>query len=264
MGHGSNSSSSSSLSKAIQLLSIISKAEVPLGFSEIVAETGLPKATVHRTLVTLQQERLVRFDERRDCYLSGFGLLELAHRAWAGIDVRDSAADQMKMLWQASGETVHLAVLDDGDVIYIDKIESSKSLRLFSAVGKKGPAYCTGVGKALMAFMDTESQAAAIAKQTFVKHTKATITHADALRERLDGIQQQGYALDEEEHEEGIRCVAAPILDHHGDVVAAISVTAPVFRTDDETFNSFIILIKKAAKEISLRLGYMGSKKTSS
>lgn len=256
MSSGSNNTSGGSLSKALQILNIVTKADEAPNFSVIVAETALPKATVHRLLSSLQAERLIRFDQRRECYMPGYGLLELAHKAWAGIDVRELAADQMKSVWQATGETVHLAVLDAGDVIYIDKMESLKSLRMFSAVGKKGPAYCTGVGKAMMAFLEDDELEIAIKSQSFVQHTKNTLVTVEQLKAVLQQIREQGFAIDDEEHELGIACVAAPILDYRGQVVAGISVTAPLFRTNDTAFNDFKQLIKQAAQEISSRMGY--------
>lgn len=249
----------SSLDKALSLLQEVCMTPVPLRFAELVEKTDLPKATAHRTLNSLTDKGLVRFDEATQLYHPGYGLLELAHQAWSKIDVRDIAADQMKRLWDETGETIHLAVLDRGDVIYIDKLESQKSLRLFSAVGKKGPAYCTGVGKAMMAFLNEVQLAAAIKEQRFIKHTDTTLINEDMLRDDLNKIRDSKISLDLEEHEEGIQCAASVILNHQNEPIAALSITAPKFRVDDARFQHFQALVKDACQKISTRMGAMAS-----
>uniref|UniRef100_A6VWV1 Transcriptional regulator IclR n=1 Tax=Marinomonas sp. (strain MWYL1) TaxID=400668 RepID=A6VWV1_MARMS len=249
----------SSLDKALSLLQEVCMTPVPLRFAELVEKTDLPKATAHRTLNSLTDKGLVRFDEATQLYHPGYGLLELAHQAWSKIDVRDIAADQMKRLWDETGETIHLAVLDRGDVIYIDKLESQKSLRLFSAVGKKGPAYCTGVGKAMMAFLNDDQLAAAIKEQRFIKHTDTTLINEDMLRDDLNKIRDSKISLDLEEHEEGIQCAASVILNHQNEPIAALSITAPKFRVDSARFQHFQALVKDACQKISTRMGSMAS-----
>lgn len=252
-------SGGSSLDKALSLLQEVCRTPVPLRFAELVDNTDLPKATAHRTLTSLMEKGLIRFDEATQLYHPGYGLLELAHQAWSKIDVRDIAADQMKHLWSETGETIHLAVLDRGEVIYIDKLESQKSLRLFSAVGKKGPAYCTGVGKAMMAFLSEDLLADAIKEQTFFKHTDATLINETMLRSELIKIRESKISLDLEEHEEGIQCAASVILNHRNEPIAALSITAPKFRVNDARFQHFQTLVKDACKKVSTRMGAMAS-----
>ncbi|WP_409419450.1 IclR family transcriptional regulator [Marinomonas sp. RS-M-Aa-14] len=259
MSEQDTKSGGSSLDKALSLLQEVCVTPVPLRFAELVEKTDLPKATAHRTLTSLTEKGLIRFDEATQLYHPGYGLLELAHQAWSKIDVRDIAADQMKLLWNETGETIHLAVLDRGDVIYIDKLESQKSLRLFSAVGKKGPAYCTGVGKAMMAFLSEEQLAAAIKEQSFIKHTDTTLINEDMLRQDLIKIRDSKISLDLEEHEEGIQCAASVILNHRNEPIAALSITAPKFRVDDARFQHFQALVKDACKKVSIRMGAMAS-----
>ncbi len=246
-----------SLKKALQLLSCITKAKQPLGFSELVTQTKIPKATVHRILANLQQESLIRFDRISECYHAGYGLLELAQSTWENIEVRQLATDQLEQLSNLTGETIHLAVLDGGDIIYIDKIESNKNLRLYSSIGKKASAYCTGVGKAILAHLKATEQHAAIEQQSFQNFTKNTITNSKALVADLTQIKQQGYAIDNEEHEQGIYCIAAPIFDRNGIILAAISVTFPLFRTEKAQLKAYQPAIKQAASQISKRLGYV-------
>ncbi|MGO3740506.1 MAG: IclR family transcriptional regulator [Marinomonas foliarum] len=255
MSEQETKSGGSSLDKTLNLLQEVCAAKVPLRFADLVDKTDLPKATAHRILMSLSEKGLVRFDEVTQLYHPGYGLLELAHQAWAKIDVRDIAADQIKHLWDETGETIHLAVLDRGDVIYIDKLESQKSLRLFSAVGKKGPAYCTGVGKAMLAFLSEEQLVAAIKDQSFIKHTDTTFINEKMLRGDLLKIRESKISLDLEEHEEGIQCAASVILNHRNEPVAALSITVPKFRIDDARFKHFQILVKEACRKVSARMG---------
>jgi DNA-binding IclR family transcriptional regulator len=259
MANMETKSGGSSLDKALSLLQEVCMTSVPLRFADLVDKTDLPKATAHRTLTSLTEKGLIRFDEVTQLYHPGYGLLELAHQAWSKIDVRDIAADQMKHLWNETGETIHLAVLDRGDVIYIDKLESQKSLRLFSAVGKKGPAYCTGVGKAMMAFLSEDLLAEAINEQSFIKHTETTLIDEITLRKALIDIRESKISLDLEEHEEGIQCAASVILNHRNEPIAALSITAPKFRVDNARFQHFQTLVKDACKKVSTRMGAMAS-----
>ncbi|TYL47976.1 IclR family transcriptional regulator [Marinomonas sp. IMCC 4694] len=252
-------SGGSSLDKALSLLQEVCKTPYPLRFAELVDKTDLPKATAHRTLTSLTEKGLIRFDDTTQLYHPGYGLLELAHQAWSKIDVRDIAADQMKHLWSETGETIHLAVLDRGEVIYIDKMESQKSLRLFSAVGKKGPAYCTGVGKAMLAFLSEEQLTKAIQEQSFTQHTATTLVNETMLRNELIKIRESKISLDLEEHEEGIQCAASVILNHRNEPIAALSITAPKFRVDDARFQHFQALVKDACQIVSIRMGAMAS-----
>ncbi|MCW4630781.1 MULTISPECIES: IclR family transcriptional regulator [Marinomonas] len=247
--------SGSSLSKALNMLNHVCTSPVPLRFAELVELSELPKATAHRQLNTLLEHGLVRFDEHKQAYYPGYGLLALAHRTWANLDIRDVAAAPMRELWSSTQETIHLAVLDGADVIYIDKLESPKSLRLYSAVGKKGPVYCTGVGKAMLAFLPDDKQKDIIDHQAFFRHTEHTLTTPEALKANLAQIREKGISLDLEEHEMGIKCAAAPIFNSRHEAVAAISVTAPAFRTSDDVYEDMKIQVKDAANTISKRLG---------
>ncbi|GGN35900.1 MULTISPECIES: IclR family transcriptional regulator [Marinomonas] len=250
-----NKNSGSSLSKALNMLNHVCTSPVPLRFAELVELSELPKATAHRQLNTLLEHGLVRFDEHKQAYYPGYGLLALAHRTWANLDIRDVAAAPMRDLWSSTQETIHLAVLDGADVIYIDKLESPKSLRLYSAVGKKGPVYCTGVGKAMLAFLPDDKQKDIIDHQAFFRHTEHTLTTPEALKVNLAQIREKGISLDLEEHEMGIKCAAAPIFNSRHEAVAAISVTAPAFRTSDDVYEAMKNQVKDAANAISKRLG---------
>ncbi len=142
-----------SLRKGFVVLRAVAASERPPRFSHIVAETGLPKATVHRILAALLEERLLRFDADRQSYALGLGVFDLARRVWDELEVRKVAERELQKLRDEVGETVHLAVLDDIEVVYIDKYETRESVHTRSAIGTRAPAFCTGVGKAILAFL---------------------------------------------------------------------------------------------------------------
>ncbi len=242
-----------SVQKAIRLLDLI-VSEGPFRFAELEEQSALPKATLHRMLNELIQERLVLLDERALTYSSGYRLLELANRVWTRSDIRVLARDQLIALSALSGETVQLAVHADTDTVVIDHVESVESVRLSISVGNRAPIYCTGNGKVLLAWCDAKHQASIISRISFARYTPNTITSLTALKKELEQISERGYALDNEEHFVGATSVAAPIVDQAGQAIAGISITAPTFRTDKEAILEWKDALIAAAAEVSRRL----------
>ena len=154
------------------------------------------------------------------------------------------------------GETVHLVVLDKLEVLYIDKRESGQSLRIASQVGMRLPAHCTGVGKMLMAHLSPEQRAELINRKGLPRFTRNTLTDVEALEDELNRIRMQGFAIDNEEIMDSLRCVAAPIRDQTGKVISAISLSGPVSRLKGERFEKAIRRVTETAEEISAGLGY--------
>jgi DNA-binding IclR family transcriptional regulator len=243
------------LDKGLKLLARICDAPAPLRFVDLLRETGMPKATLHRMLGALMAHRLVAIDSRDQTYVVGLRALEMAQRSWEGMDLRRAAAEDIRWLGEKTGDTVHLAVLDETEVVYIDKVESSQPIRMFSAVGKRGPLYCTGVGKAMAAFLEDGARARIAERLSMKKFTPNTFTARAAFLRHLDEIRARGYALDMEEHEIGIRCAAAPIFDHRGAVVGGVSVTAPSFRLTPERLEKIAPFVVQAARRITRKLG---------
>jgi len=239
-----------SIAKALALLRMVSVSEPPASFSILLDRTGLPKATLHRLLQELVMSGLIRTAPDRT-YRPALGLLELAYRAWESIDLKAIASRHVDTLWRSTDETVHLAVRDGHEIIYIDKRESQKTLRLFSSVGRRGPLHCTGVGKAILAHLPQAERDAIIDAISLIGHTTHTITSRHLLRAAFDEIRAQGLAFDREEHEAGIICVAAPIFDRNNYPVASLSVTAPAMRMDAPRLASLAPEVKRAAELIS-------------
>jgi DNA-binding IclR family transcriptional regulator len=247
-------SGTGALEKGLTLLAHICARESPPRYSDLLKETVLPKATLHRMLGALAAHGLITLHSDQT-YRIGVCALEMAQKAWENMDVRSAAADALGRLAEATSETVHLAVLDETEVVYIDKVESSQRIRMFSAIGKRGPLHCTGVGKAMAAFLKPEHIARLMPLLPMKGFTESTITDRDAFLEHMKEIRRRGYAKDLEEHEVGIRCAAAPIFDYRGEVVASVSVTAPSLRLTLERLDEFAPAVVQAGREITRKLG---------
>lgn len=244
----------SGLTRGLMVLSAIADSKLPMRFADLQSELEVPKATLHRLLAGLQLDGMVRFDEASQTYRVGYRLLELANMAWKQSDVRELAHPCMLDLAEVTGESVQLAVLVDTNAVYLSQVESEQSVRYTVSVGDKSPAYCSGVGKALLAALPQEQQSDLIEAIEFKRYTQQTLTSPAMLMRQLREIQKRGYALDTEEHQHGIRCVAAAIIDSAGMPVAAISVTAPTFRVTDSDFEDWGKRVVHAANIIAQRL----------
>ncbi|MGR3503119.1 IclR family transcriptional regulator [Pseudaestuariivita sp.] len=236
--------------KALDVLDLVAAQGRPVRFAPLLDASPLPKATLYRLLQTLTNQGMLSFDPDTQTYALGLRLVRLAHTAWRHSSLAPIARPHVDALAAKVGETVHLAQMDAGQVIYVDKRHASEPIEMFSQAGKVGPAYCTGVGKAMLAFMDPARRDAAIARQLFLAHTSATLdTPAKLLRE-LDTIRATGLAFDREEHEPGIICIAAPILSAPGRVIGALSVTTSTSRHSLDGLTAFRPDVQAAASAI--------------
>jgi len=224
---------------------------------ELVRATGLAKPTVYRFLLTLRELGYVRRSEGDRWYLT-MKLFGMGSRALDHIDLPVVSRPIARKLSLELGETVHMGILDEDEVLYILKIESRYTIRMYSRVGKKIPLYCSAMGKILLAYLEPEHQAKRLAELKLVPFTPHTIKDGKALKVELEAVKLGGMAVDAEEHEQGITCLAAPIHDSTGAVVAAMSVSWPVFRFVQGNARDYRQKIQSAAEEISGILGYMG------
>lgn len=244
----------SGLSRGLTVLYAIAESKTPMRFADLQATLELPKATLHRILATLLQHGVVHLEESSQVYKVSYRLLELANIAWQQSDVRELAQQPMIDLAEVTNESVQLAVLVDTNAVYLSQIESQQSVRYTVSVGDKSPVYCSGVGKAMLSALPEAQRSELVEAIEFKRYTQQTITSPIKLLSELRNIQQRGYATDTEEHQHGVRCAAAPILDSFGMPVAAISVTAPTFRVTDTDIQDWGMRVKQAAEKISLRL----------
>ncbi|NTZ59263.1 IclR family transcriptional regulator [Agrobacterium tumefaciens] len=241
------------LGKAVSLLELNALAEKPMRFTDVVEACGQPRGTVHRQLAHLVAEGLV--DHVADqTYVVGLRLLQLAAKAWSSNDLRSVAAPHLAALQEATQESVHLAVLNGGQVTYLDKMEGKHTLRMHSQVGKTSPAYCTGVGKAALSMLSPDDLAALAAELDFHRFTQNTIVTPQMLGQDVAAIRSNGYGFDLQEHEIGIHCVAAPVMAPGRNFLAAISVTGPAYRVDVEQLRKWGPLVRETADQISAEL----------
>lgn len=229
-GSGKTSERTGTVGKALAVLDDVASFSRPVRFGELLDHSPYPKATLYRFVQTLTAEGMLSYDPERQTYSPGIRLVRLAHSAWAQASLAPIARPYLDELSAQTGETVHLAQLDAAQVLYVDKRNAQDPLPMYSQAGKVGPAYCTGVGKAMMAFMPESELAGAIAQQSFHRFTEHTLCDATELRAELDAIRSRGHAFDREEHEPGIICVAVPIRTTNGRVLGAISVTSSTAR----------------------------------
>ena len=217
------------IAKALDVLDQVAAFARPVRFSELLTESPMPKATLYRLMQSLTNQGMLQYDCERQTYAPGLRLVRLAHAAWRQSSLAPIARPFVDGLAEIAEDTIHVAQMDNGQVLYVDKRNATEPVEMFSQAGKVGPGYCTGVGKAIMAFLDAEAQAAAIDRQAFFAHTPSTLTSAAALTQELQAIRRDGVAYDREEHEPGIICIAAPILTDRR-VLGAVSVTTTTAR----------------------------------
>ena len=241
--------------KALELLSVFSYREPRLSLADLATRTGIPRATAFRLLSTLEQSGFLAKDH--GAYQLGIKCFVLGNIVAGGLDLRETAHPHLVALRDLTRETTQIAILDHWQVVYLERMLSPLSVGYMrSRAGAILPAYCTGLGKALLAFRPEAEVAAWAATQKFTALTPRTITTARRLMKELAAIRERGYGLDLEEREKGVTCIAAPIFNHTGDVVAAISVAGPTERMPRELVGSDIVAaVVAAARSISIDLG---------
>lgn len=251
------------IERAHRVLQIIGQSPRGIGVSEISSKTGLPKGTVHRLLSTLLKLGYVRQDPETKNYYLGLRLLEFGTMTANQIDLRKISEPLLRDLANKTRETVHMVVLDQDEVIYIEKIESDSDLgglKMASRVGARNPAHSCAVGKVLLSFFTDEEIEKFIKRKGLPKRTENTITSPREFKQQIRMVRNLGYAVDDEENEQGIRCVAAPILDGRGKPVAAISISGPSFRVTKELIESKLKdAVLSTAREISKKMGFGSS-----
>jgi DNA-binding IclR family transcriptional regulator len=246
---------SQSLARALQLLGALEGG--PKSLDELAAGSEVHKTTVLRLLRTLEADRFVVHDDAHR-YELGSRLFELANSALAQRDVRSVARHHLEALNAATAQTVHLATLEMGEVVYVDKIDAPQGVRMYSRVGLRAPVHCTAVGKVLVADLDASARQRLVAGLDFIVFTERTITSVESFEAELARVRDGGFAEDHEEHEAFINCVAAPIRDGTGRAVAAVSVSVPTLSLDHAGVLALLPPVQQAARAISADLGWAG------
>ncbi len=245
----------SSVATAIALLKAFSEDEVEIGISSLAKRLGVAKSTVHRLAVTLVAEGMLEQNPENERYRLGIALFGLGALVRQRMDVSSEARPHLFALRESTGETVHLAILDGSEIMYVYNLESPQAIRMRSDIGVRKPAFCTAEGLAMLAFQPP-SLIQDIVTRGLEPRTPKTNTNPEALRKALERVRQQGYAVEDQESEVGMRSIAAPIRNAAGEVVAAIGVAGPVQRLPNKILMGFAPKVLDAAETISARIGY--------
>jgi IclR family acetate operon transcriptional repressor len=236
--------------RALDILLCFSRRSPELSMTQIAERVGMNKSTVHRLLATLEKKRFVDRDPTTGAYRPGIRLLQVAYLSLEYNDLRRLAAPFLRELAGQSLETVDLAVLDETEVIYLEVIESPQRVKLAAAIGMRLPIFCTASGKAILAYLPEDSVKRMLSSG-MTRYTENTLTTPEALFDNLQLIRERGVAFSEQEYEEGINAIGAPILDFKQKPVGSIAVTGPAYRLTRERMLELVPLVKTTASNIS-------------
>jgi DNA-binding IclR family transcriptional regulator len=245
-----------SIDRAVAILDCFSEEKKELRLSEISERLGLNKSTVHGIISTLKYHGFISQDEETQKYKLGIRFVEFGDLVINSMNIRNAAVPVIDAVCERIEETVHIAMLDGLDVVWIEKRECTKSIKTSTKIGARLPAYTTADGKIIICYQNKDKIKNYLPKR-IPQYTKNTITNKGEFIKKLEEMKKNGYAIDNEEYVEGLKCVAAPIFDHNGKVRFSLSTTGPAFRMDEERIKELIVIIKEAANEISHRIGYM-------
>ncbi len=242
------------LAKGLKLLVALGDYPDGVGVSELSRQVGLPVSTVHRLLATMVTLGFVHFDDTHRRYRLGLKVFELSYQVSLARRLSEVALPVMQRVADAARESVSMSVRDDVELVYIEWAQGKNRIQVEGTAGTRGRLYCTSQGKALLAFVSENERERILRQLQLEPRGPNTITSPAVLRKELDQIRECGYAVADEENEEGIRAVGVPVVATEGQPIAAISVVAPVFRISREDLEGFVPLLRDAAREIALQL----------
>jgi DNA-binding IclR family transcriptional regulator len=244
------------LDRALDLVEFLTLQESGIGITEIGNKLGLHKSTVHRLLNALAKRGYVEKEERTSKYSLGLKFIEIGSLRLNHLELKTEAAPYLRKLADTTRQPVHLAILDGTEAVYIDKIEPVANIRMYSQIGRRIPVFCSALGKSLLSGKSSEELDKALSGIEFKNFTQTTLTAAESFRAEVEKTQQRGWSLDDEEHEEGIRCIGAPVKDYTGRVIAALSVSGDKSVITPEKDPEISNLVVQTAEVISRRMGY--------
>ena len=249
-----------SVANALDILEAFTGGQAELGVTELGKRLNLHKNNVFRLLATLEMRGYIEQNRETENYRLGLKPLELGKAFQRHCGLTLHGRESLEAAAARTGETASLGVLRGDRVIYIDVVETTRSVRVASRLGAVLPAYCTSVGKVLLAHRTSEEIAAYLERTALTAYTPRTVTDPQVLLHQFGQIRRQGFAVDREEYEEAVRCVAAAVRDHSGAVAAAISLSGPAQRLPDERLRDELVpAVVEAARTLSRRLGYHAS-----
>lgn len=245
------------VSHALDLLEQFHDDVDELGVTELSKRLKLHKNNVFRLLATLESRGYIEQNKATENYRLGLKALELGQTFIKQMGLLRQAKPILERMVEESNETSYVAIYKENHIVYLDVVETNLTVRVVSRVGSRLPAYCTAAGKVHMAFMTDEELEELLAEMKFVQHTPTTITDQEKLKKALAEVREKGYAIDDEELDPGVRCIAAPIRDYTRRIVGAISVSGPSMRINDQrVVDELIPLVLQASTDLSTRLGY--------
>jgi DNA-binding IclR family transcriptional regulator len=245
------------INKVLDILEQLSQSSAPMGPTKIANATGINKSTVYRLLSTLQDRSYVEKNEKDGTYFIGPKLIAVVSCYIGSLELQTEARPYLSALATDLNLTTHLGILDGQDVIYIEKLDTVPTKQLYSQIGNRVPAYCSSLGKCLLACLSGEELDRAMLTCHFEKYTDNTLTSLDMLKRQLRQVRDEGWAMDNQEYIVGHMCVAAPVYDYRGDIIAAVSASGTSANITPEYLPVVIQSVKKAALQVSTRLGYL-------
>lgn len=251
-----------SVDRALVILEYLGTQTKEVGVRELGQAIGLSKSSVHRILQTLRARGFVKWNPDNARYSLGIKAFEVGCGILRSMEAHTVAKPYLEQLAASLGETVFLGVVDDAEIVYLDKADGRRSVKMYADIGSRRPLHSTAIGKALMAHLERAEIDRIISAKPLTRFTSNTITDPEALRQELEKVRRQGYAEDNEETEEGLYCVGAPLFNFSGKPVASISVAVPKLGQQALQKERLIRGIVEKAQEISGKLGYSGRAKT--
>ncbi len=245
-----------SVERALQILDLFNDQATELKITEISQQMGLSKSTLHSLLKTLQLHGYIDQNPDNGKYCLGMKLVERGHFVVGTMDIRQKAKSWLTTLSQETGQTTHLGILDGNEGVYIEKIEGKQAAIAYSRIGRRLPVHATAIGKVLMAWLGDEELNAILDGYSFTRFTPATLTDRAALLAALAQTRHNRYALDNEENEPGVRCIAVPVWNHESRVIAALSLSTLTSRVNDEQLAACRQKLIAAGLGLSKTLGY--------
>lgn len=243
--------------RALSLLELLARHRDGLRPVDLAGLMDLNKVTIHRLLSTLAQRGFIERDSSGHRWLLGLKMIELSSLRLNSLELKTEAQPILRRLIEQTGQAAHLAIRDRTEIVYIEKMETVYSMRMYSQIGKRSPAFSTALGKVMLSALPDDELADLLEPAHLRALTPGTITDKAALIEEIRHVRQQGYALDREENEPGVSCLAAPVFDYRGQVIAAISTAGDRRDYLDDPNHLMIQHVKEAARQISRRMGYV-------
>jgi DNA-binding IclR family transcriptional regulator len=254
----SNDLSSTAVERTLLILEAVAQREGGMSNAEFSRKLKIPKSSASYILRTLEQHGYLRRGGDDGKYRLGMKVLNLSRAALGGVDVREVALPVMRHLVDRIHITTHLAILDHGEAVYVEKVEAPSFIKMNTWIGRRMEVHSTAVGKALLAYLDSKERDAILRQRGLKKLTTHTITTIPRLLQELERVRQLGYAVDDEENSLGARCVGAPIFNGEGEVEAAIASTGTINDVPRDAVAHISDMVKEAARRISHQIGYRG------